>query len=228
MIKCRIIMNKTLKQFAIFTITLIGLFVIGYSSVQAQYGPYEGPSPSGQILIDKKIKNPASENKGGQEEWVDNLDANDYHFSPGENISFKITVKNTGNTTFEKAEVKDLLPQYVDYVLGSGDINKDIRDITSTHGELKPDQVWEFYLTARAYQANEIPNDQGLYCVINTAEVWSNGHYDRDTAQLCIEKEVLGAKIIPPTGANIFTLGLSFVSLSGLGLLLKKKLILFS
>ena len=218
MIEYRLIMNNKVKKLAILVVSFIGLLIVGSFSVQAQYGPYEGIPPSGQILVDKKIKDPSK--KG--DVFVDNLGANDYHFSPGEDVFFKIIVKNTGQTTFADVEVKDLLPQYVDYTLGSGDVNKDIRDITFENDELEPDETWEVHLTARVYPSNEIPNEQGLYCVLNKAEAWGNGQYDEDTAQLCIEKKVLG--IQPPTGANILPLGASFLGISILGLALKKKL----
>jgi len=218
MIEYHLVMNKQPKKSAIFIISLIGLLTVGAISVKAQYGPYEGVPPSGQILVDKKIK----DNSKKDDVYVDNLGANDYHFSPGEDVNFKITLKNTGNTTFEKVEVKDFLPQYVDYVLGSGDVNKDIRDITTEYEDLKTDESKEFEIRGRVFSANEIPNNQGLYCVINKVEVSANGQTDSDTAQLCIEKKVLGAQ--PPTGANILPLGISLMGISGLGLLLKKKL----
>ena len=213
-------MNNKLKQFAIFITSLIGLLTLGAFSVQAQYGPYEGVPPAGQILVDKKIKDPSQ--KG--DVYVDNLGANDYHFSPNEDVSFKITVKNTGNTTFVKVEIKDFLPQYIDYVLGSGDINKDIRDIITTYEDLKSDEAREFEIRGRVFSDNEIPNDQGLYCVINKVEANANAQIDSDTAQLCIEKKA-GA-VQPPSGANILPLGFSFIGISALGLLLKKKIAL--
>lgn len=214
-------MNNKIKKLVVLVVSFIGLLIVGSFSVQAQYGPYgpyEGIPPEGQILVDKKIKDPSK--KG--DVFVDNLGANDYHFSPGEDVSFKITVKNTGNTTFADVEVKDLLPQYVDYVLGSGDVNKDIRDITTTYENLDSDESKEFEIQGRIVASNEISNDQGLYCVLNKAEVIANGQTDSDTAQLCIEKKVLGVQ--PPAGANILPLGASFLGISVLGLALKKKL----
>lgn len=226
MIECCSIMNSNIKKFVIFSLTIIGLLFAGLFSVQAQYGPYEGVPPAGQILVDKQVKDPSK--KG--DVFVENLSVNDYHFSPGEDITFKIKVKNTGNTTFSKVEVKDILPQYVDFVLGSGNVNKDIHNITFTHGELKPDELWEFDFTARVFPANEIPDTQAVYCdIFNKAQGWANGQTDTDTAFLCIKKEVPGPEgevlgVQPPAGANILPLGLSFIGISALGLLMKKKL----
>lgn len=210
-----------MKKIAVLITVLIGLLTLGVVSAQAQYGPppYGEVPPEGQILVDKKIKDPSK--KG--DVYVDNLGAADYHFSPGEEVFFKIKVKNTGNTTFSQAEVKDLLPQYVDYVLGSGGVRKDIRDVTTTYQDLTPDEEKEFEVRGKVVNSNEIPNDQGLYCVLNKAEVLADGQTDSDTAQLCIEKKVLGAVAQPPAGAELLALGLTFASISALGLFLKKK-----
>lgn len=220
-------MKKIAKTLIGSTTIFIGLLIVGVLSAQAQYGPYEGVPPAGQVLVDKKIRNPWAQ-KGAADEYVDNLgpQPEDYHFAPGEKVDFKIIVKNTGNTSFEKVEVKDTLPQYLDYVLGSGDVNRDIREITFTHGELKPDQIWKIEFSAQVFPANEVPND---LCVLNKAEGWANGQYDENTAQLCITKEkVLGGPLPPeqpPAGANLLSLGFSLVGISGLGIYLKKRYI---
>lgn len=218
MVECRRHMSNNIKKLAIFVISLIGLAFVGANLAQAQYGPYEGVPPAAQVLVDKKIKDPSK--KG--DVYVDNLGVNDYHFSPGEDVYFKVIVKNTGNITFSKVEAKDILPQYVDYVLGSGGVRKDIRDITATYESLEPDESKEFEIRGRVFSANEIPNDKGLYCVLNKVEAVANSQTDSDTAQLCIEKKVLG--IQPPAGANILPLGISFLGMSALGFVLKKKL----
>jgi len=219
-------MNKAIKTLIGFAIIFIGLLAVSVSFVQGQYGPYEGVAPAGQILVDKKIRNPWAQ-KGAANEYVDNLglQPEDYHFAPGEKVDFRIIVKNTGNTTFEKVEVKDTLPQYLDYVLGSGDVNREIRDITFSYGELKPDKTWTIEFSAKVFPADEIPNEQTTICVLNKAEGWANNQYDDDTTQLCLTKEkVLGVQ--PPAGANLFPLGLSCLGISALGFYFRKKLAL--
>ena len=227
MIEYQFIMNNKLNKSIIFISMLIGLLVLGVFSIHAQYAPppYGEIPPAGQILVDKKIRNPWAQ-KGAADEYVDNLgpQPEDYHFAPGEKIKFKIIIKNTSNVTFSKVEVKDTLPQYVNYVLGSGDVRRDIRDLTFTHGELKPDEVWQIEFNGKVFPAQEIPNDRAIICVVNKAEAVADSQTDSDTAQLCIEKEkILGAQ--PLAGANIFSLGLSFLGISALGLFLRKKLI---
>ena len=203
-------MGRQNKIFFLSILFSINLFLMGRGNpVLAQYvpPPYGEPTPSGQILIDKKVKDPASE------DYVDNLGVNDYRFAPGEEIYFKITVKNNGETTFEKVAVKDILPPYVEYVSGPTEIE---------YGNLGPDESREFEILARVVSAEGLPNDQGLYCVINRAEVIADDQTDRDAAQLCIEKKVLGITTHPTVGTNIWVLVLGFLGVSFLGLIMEK------
>jgi len=197
-----------LRQLACI-IFIISLFLASEGDpVWAQYvpPPYGEVAPTVQILIDKKIKNPESG------DYVDNLGVNDYHFAPGEEIRFKIQVKNTGETTFGKIEVKDYLPEYVELVSGKTEIE---------YQDLKSDESYEFELLVKVVSAEKIPDDQMVYCVINKATVKANDQSDEDTAQLCIEKKVLGVAVQPEVGANLLVLGLGFLGISALGILLK-------
>lgn len=220
MIKCYT-MKKITKILIIFTLIFIGFQVLGLISVKAQYAPpYGEVPPAGQILVDKEIRNPWAK-KGAADEYVDNLgpQPQDYHFAPGEKVDFKIIVKNTGNINISKVEVKDTLPSYVDYMLGSGEPKRDIREITFIHGELKPDEVWQIEFSGKVFPAQEVPAD---ICVVNKAQVTGDNQTDSDTAQLCISKE----KVLAPAGANLLPLGSLFLGISVLGLYFKKKLAL--
>lgn len=207
-------MKGKIKQSILLIFLFIGLYLFGRAGlVLAQYGlePYGEIPPAGQILVDKKIYNPEAE-KGALDEWVDNLGPQDYHFSPGEEVSFKIKVKNTGETTLEKVKATDTLPPYLNHVSGSLEVE---------YQDLKPDESEEFEILVKVVPADKIPNDQGLYCVINKVEVVADDQTDEDTAQLCIEKKVLGAAVQPEVGADLWLLGLGFLGISTLGFFLK-------
>lgn len=187
----------------------LGLFLVAQVGLAlAQYvpPPYGEVAPGGQILIDKKIKDPA------REDYKDNLGVGDYKFSPGEEIHFKITVKNNGETTFEKVKVKDILPPYVEFVSGTTEVE---------YEDIKADEAREFGLKVKVVPADRLPHDQGLYCLINKVEVVADDQIGEDTVQFCLEKKVLGAEVQPEAGANIFVLGLTFLGISALGIFLK-------
>lgn len=208
-------MNQEMKKYLCLMIVLISLIFAGGANLAlAQYVPlpYGEVAPEGQILIDKKIHNPEAE-KGALDEFVDNLGPQDYHFSPGEEIYFEIMVKNTGETSFEKARVTDTLPPYLELVSGSLEVE---------YQELKPDESRKFGIRVKVVSADRLPNDKGLYCVINKVEMVADDQTDEDTAQICIEKKVFGVKVQPEAGADLWLLGLGFLSIAFLGLITEK------
>ena len=77
-------------------------------------------------------------------------------------------------------------------------------------------------IVAKVVTADKLPANK--YCVVNYAEVKNENESDRNTAQVCLEKEVLGVTTIPVTGPEDFLL-VSFLSLipaiSGLFLIRK-------
>lgn len=209
-------MNQKIKHFVLLIFIFTGLLCRGKASlILAQYGPYGEEAPSGQISVDKKIKNPEA-GKGELNEFVDNLGPQEYLFSPGEKIYFKIRVQNTGETTFEKVEVKDILPLYVKYISGSIEIE---------YQNLRPDEFQEFEIVGEILSADELP-DGWIFCgepkAVNKVIATAGEQSDEDIASFCIEKEILSAAVQPEAGVNIIGLGLGFLVISLLGLLLEK------
>jgi uncharacterized repeat protein (TIGR01451 family) len=177
---------------------------------------YEGEVCWEMLLeLDKRVWDPEDG------EFKDNLvNTDDYKFSPGEEITYQLTIKNTGEKMIDKINVKDYLPSYLRYV--SGDHEFEIYNLDAGQSVVK-----EF---KAAVVNNEYLPDQEVICDANTsnwAKAWSDDDYDDDTAQICIKKKVLGVKVIeelPPTGPQTGILLLGFSLLSGLtGLSLIKK-----
>src|SRR3989344_1531139 len=97
-----------MKKLFILIASVITLFA-RVQAVQAgtSCAPYGGECPvTSQIVVDKLIRDPRS--KG--EVYVDNLLLSDYKFSPGEDVIFKIVVKNTGNKTKTKEKAYNRSP----------------------------------------------------------------------------------------------------------------------
>src|SRR3989344_1075302 len=136
-------------------------FLLSVSVASANYGcaPYGGECPTAsQIVVDKLIRDPRS--KG--ETYVDNLLLSDYKFSPGEDIIFKIVVKNTGNTTVNNVTAYDVVPGVTNYMLLSGESRNTIREVNKSFGSLSPDESREWFIRVRVKGANEIP--AGVVC----------------------------------------------------------------
>jgi len=171
------------------------------------------------ITLDKFVKNP---NTG---QWVDNLFASDYKFVPQDSDidrnkepEFKIIIRNSGDQDLDNIYYKDIMPHYLEYL--SGDLEETF--------SLKVNESREFYFKTRTVKQEQMPDDAGLVCVVNTAQAEVEGQLDKDTAQICIEGEkgeVAGVKTYyPPTGPVdnlILLLGSAGLALTG-GVLIGK------
>src|SRR4030042_1140211 len=96
-------------------------------------------------------------------------------------------------------------------------------------GELQIDkEVWdpedeERELEVKVVSVDRFPNDKSIICEVNTAETWADDEKDKDTAQVCFEKKVLGVSELPPTGPENWLIIIPFSLLAGLvGFYLKK------
>lgn len=154
---------------------------------ETQYGGGEVCVRTGELQVDKKVWSKASGS------FVDNLWQSGEMFAPGEEVVFKLKVKNVGDETFSSVNVGDSLPGNL--VLTSGSLNYTINDLV-------PGETDE-----REIKAKFVRNDGG--CPVNVLEVRSGDKYDKDTAKLCVTGKVLGkGKGIPKTGPEMLVLGL--------------------
>ena len=189
--------------------------------VYAQYGQYGGETPSFSIVVDKMVSTPQTSN-GGNIKYVDNLIPADPRFSPGQDVWFKIKVKNTSNINLQAVEVKDFVPEYLLPLEGPGIWNSDNRTIVWDAGDFNVDEEKTYYLKMRVYDQSFLPADKSLFCLINKIEVKNNVASDDDTAQLCIEKQVLGVQKVPSAGPEMgLALLAANILLAGVGIRLK-------
>jgi uncharacterized repeat protein (TIGR01451 family) len=197
-----------------------------------QYGcptQYGGECPSQEILINKTVKDP----KTGS--FVEIIGNNDNKFSPNQNVTFKITVRNTGKDTIERVLVQDIFPEFITFEKGPGKFDSNTKTLSIEIKNLMPNQMREYIIEGKIAPENKLPADQGIICVVNQAQAKLNGKISTDNTQLCIEKKVLGEnkgglKIFPQTQAiTTPTTGPEILALIGLlpgamtGLILRKK-----
>jgi uncharacterized repeat protein (TIGR01451 family) len=195
-------MNK-LITFGISLILLLAAVkpAAAYVRCETQYGGGETCIRTGQLQIDKEIWNPDTE------KFVDNLGLNDRKFYPGDEIVFRLKIKNVGDETFGQVEVRDYLPNILN--LENGDIAFDLHD-------LKPGDVREVEIKTKVVDGNEFPDNKTLICEVNTAEAWSGDEKDKDTARFCVTKQVLGVTELPKTGPEYLLISLLFSSFAGI------------
>jgi hypothetical protein len=176
--------------------------VLNVTSVKANYGQYGGETPSYSLLIDKMVAKPGTQ-KGETAQYVDNLSPSDPRFFPSQDVWFKIKVKNTANVALHAVEIKDYVPEYILPIEGPGKWDPQTRTLTWNAGNFAVDEEKTYYVKMRVYEQKLLPADKGLFCIVNKASAKNNVAYDEDTAQLCIEKQVLGVSQVPTAGPEM-------------------------
>jgi uncharacterized repeat protein (TIGR01451 family) len=201
----------------------------GTSNCQVIYGGGQVCPTTLQFSIDKKVLAPT---KGGT--FVDNLGFNDSKFQPGDQVSFKITLKNTGDKTIDQITVVDTLPAYLTFTSGPGVYDATSRTITYIIKNLASGQSNDQTVVATIANVDSLPKDQGVMCLTNNVKGNDNqSDVANDSSTFCIQKEAMTPKVfttippksIPNTGPEMLPLlGLIPAGIAGFTLRKKSKL----
>lgn len=204
--------------------SLYTLYFILSSPVMAQYGQYGQPVPSKTILIDKMVGKSGVTKGGTTSDFTDNFSPSDPRFSPGQEILFRLTVKNTSSVTLTNVEVKDFVPDFLEVLEAPRNFDKATRTLTFNAGDFGVDEEKEYFLKMRFVSQDQLPSDKGLICLLNKAQASASEVFDEDTSQFCVEKQVIGAVQVPSAGPEAGLLLLGFNALAaGAGFWLRKK-----
>lgn len=227
-------MKKTL-----YTIFISGLILGAALSVnpskaladcQQIYGGGQSCTSSNNFSIQKFVQTPG---KGGGN-YVNNLSINDPKFSPDQQVSFEIIVKNTGSNTIPTLTITDTFPQFLNFVAGPGSFDSNSKVLTLTINNLGAGQSNTYIVTGKVADSSLLPSDQGIVCLINQATgTDNNGVTNTSSSQFCVEKSVLSASqpqvfatpsvvATPATGPEMLPL-LSLIPTGLAGFILRKK-----
>lgn len=248
----------------LIALSLTSLAILGAATIvsadttncQPIYGGGSSCEQQGNISINKMVLDPSSDNsKGSSEAYVENLGVSDNRYSADENASFQVILTNTGNKTINSISVKDIFPQFVTFEKAtiwdkdtkqekplSASFDSNSKTVTVTLDKLEPgeDKQQKLFFRGKIVSSASLPNDTGINCVVNQAFATAENKTSQDNAQLCIQKDVLGAtpttkgglpvfpptevKKTPNTGAEAFALiGLIPSALAGFALRRKTK-----
>ncbi len=211
-----------IASFLVFALLFFAKTANAQYGCTGQYGQYGGCPPSQSIIINKLVAKPVT--KGGVTDFVDNLSPSDPRFGPGSQVMFRLIVKNTSNTKLTGVTIKDFVPSYLDPLEGPGAFDSNTRTISFSAGDFNVNEEKTFDLTMQVADQKDLPADKGLLCVVNRAQAFNANASDDDTAQLCIEKQVMGVTQVPSSGPEF---GLVVVAgefaLLGAGFMLRKK-----
>lgn len=182
-----------------------------------QYGGTTTCAPT-DLTVNKQVKNPVTNF------FVENLSTTDPAFSPGNEVLFKLTIKNASGETFNPVTVKDTFPSYLTFVAGPGTYDKPSNTLTFQLKNVIAGETRAIELLAKVSDKSAFPAGKSFFCVTNLANVSALNRKDSDTAQLCIQTQIMGATTLPVAGFDDLLLLLPFagVGLGGLALLRKK------
>jgi uncharacterized repeat protein (TIGR01451 family) len=184
------------KVFAFLAIVFLSLAVT--VSVSAGCGgQYESPCQSYSLLVDKMVQKP------GTSDYVDNLSISDPRYKPGNTVLFKVTIKNTSTTSIGELTAKDYVPSYLTPIEGPGTFDSSTRTITWNAGYFNANEQKTYYFKMSISSQANLPADQGLFCLVNKAQAWSNDVTDDDSSQFCIEKQVSTPPKVPSAGPEM-------------------------
>jgi uncharacterized repeat protein (TIGR01451 family) len=220
------------KLITVFALSL-ALFAFKPQAVSASCTPIYGGGESCSsysFSIQKFVEKPG---KGGGG-YVNNLSINDPKYSPSQNVNFQIVITNTGTETIPTLNIVDTFPQYLNFVSGHGDYDKDTKKMSFTISNFEVGKSISYTLVGKIADTNSLPNDQGVICPINYVQATdSNGLMSSASSQFCVQKQVLAATVLqvlpvtpikttPATGPEMLPLALLFPGALW-GLTLRKK-----
>ena len=219
---------------------VIGAFLLSSSVVSAAgsiygggyggYGYENNPQSSGKkISLDKKVKNPTND------KFFDHLSVNDPKHSADQEIFFQITIKNTGGVELKDIIVKDVVPQYLTLSATDATYDKNTKTYAFKIPTLGVNETKVLDVKGKIASANQLPVDDGIFCLINQAVVTVDDMKVQDNSQFCVQRQVVGktkgglpvfaaatVKKTPDTGAESLAL-FALPALSAAGVFLRRK-----
>lgn len=190
-------MNIKFLSYSFILAALMVAFSVVATPVSAEY-VNPTPSPYSQLNTNKKILDPRNNS------WVDNLNASEFQFLPNQEAQFNIEVRNNGQTKLENIYVEDKFPDFIDFVSGTGNYDKDKKVLSWNVDKLEPGEAKNFQIRVKIKSADQLPVT-GSSCVTNFVKAQKDNLYDQDSTVFCFQTKILGTSTeLPKTGAGDF------------------------
>lgn len=206
----------------IVTAALVSTIVSAFVATPVFADSYEGTTPPKNLTVNKQVQDPRVKT------FVENLDASmpESAYKPGQEVLYKLTIKNDSGETFNPVTVEDTFPQYLTFVSGPGTYDKGANRLFIKVENLIAGQTKTIELVAKIADAKDLPKDKVMFCnVKNHVHVYSPSRPDgdQDDAAICIKTGDVPTKL-PVAGFNDLMLLLPFagVGLTGIGFLRRK------
>jgi uncharacterized repeat protein (TIGR01451 family) len=136
-------------------------------------------------------------------------------------VLFRLTVKNASGETFDPVTVRDTFPSEMTFISGPGTYDVGSNTLTFTLEKVVAGESRTVEILAKV-KSNV---SSGKSCFVNSAHVSASARPAGadDTAQLCIQTDVLGATTLPVAGFNDLIAILPFAALGFGGITLLRR-----
>ncbi len=185
------------------------------------YGGGQTCISKGNIVLNKTVQNPTTN------AFVDNLSlSNDPKFVANQDVTFQLTLVNSGDKNLSEVSVTDTFPSYINFVSGPGTFDSNTKNLTFKVFNLGAGESRTYTIKARV--VSSLPTDPAVNCVVNQAKAVSDSNEASDVSQVCLQNTVttkggfpvLGTPTVkqtPATGPEMLPLfGLIPAGLGGL------------
>jgi len=208
-------------KYIVRTIYILLLFVFAAGHVTA---PAQATSDSAELRIDKTIYDPR-----GNGQYVDSLLYDDYRFSPGEDIIFKVVVENKSENTLHNVTITDTIPPVTNMLILSGEERPEIREITKDWGSVEPGGIREWFFRLRVTSAEALSDDvvcEGVDAVNYAVVSADNVPEHEDSSSFCVKRPAPSEReeidMQPETGASVMSVSLILSGIASTGFVLRK------
>lgn len=177
-----------MRTLLLLFLVLCSLFIVRSAAAQSQnngcqsiFGGGATCLQSGSLVIDKKIRNPQTD------QFVDHLNITDPRYAPDQTVVFQVTLRNTGNRALEDITVTDTFPQYVSFSKGPGEFDKAQNTLIFAFNKLEGGQSRSFTIEGKVASAQSIQATGGVTCVVNQARGEKDRNVSTDNTQFCLQ-----------------------------------------
>lgn len=180
------------KWILLAVLFVLAAFLPGYASAQTICTPRYGGGANcdkNTTVVDKKVKNPRTT------EYLNTLDTKGPFYTPGQTVSFRITVTNIGTAALTNVTLIDNFPKYLTHTRG-GTWDNEKRQVRFPISRLNVNETRTFDIEARISDEGSITETASLFCLSNTASTTIQEQTFQDTAQFCLENKKEG-QVVP-------------------------------
>lgn len=157
---------------------------------------------NGTLTIDKFLQNPRTNS------YTNNLRQDQYVFSAGENVNFRLQVTNTSDNPISNITIVDTLPSNLDFGNGDGTFDTKKHTVTIKLNSLAS-KATQTYNYQAVVNTKALPGNQPTACVLNQVIVQTTSFFfftstqGQNNATVCLGTKPTGMPtIVTPTTVN--------------------------